>query len=129
MKKIIKAKAWFIMLSFIFVLAATFASQKTVAASNNDLPSSQFVVVIDAGHGGIDPGGIGISTKVKEADINLQISKKLENLLSAAGLTVIMTRETENGLYGIYTKNAAFQARIMAHHTILRKHIDKVGDI
>ena len=76
-----------------------------MAVTNNDLPSSQFVVVIDAGHGGIDPGGLGISTKIKEADLNLKISKKLEKLLCAAGLTVVMTRENENGLYGVYTKN------------------------
>jgi N-acetylmuramoyl-L-alanine amidase len=105
MKKQSKSKILFVVCAFICIFALTFTSQKTILVSGGDLPSSQFVVVIDAGHGGIDPGGIGISTKVKEADVNLQISKKLEKLLSAAGLTVIMTRENENGLYGIYTKN------------------------
>ena len=45
------------------------------------------------------------NTKVKEADINLKITKKLERLLCAAGMRVVLTRENENGLYGIYTKN------------------------
>ena len=105
MKKISKSKILIVAIAFTCATFFCFASEKTLAVSNNDLPSSQFVVVIDAGHGGIDPGGIGITTKVKEADINLQISKKLEKLLSAAGLTVVMTRENENGLYGVYTKN------------------------
>lgn len=105
MKKFSKAKIWFVVCAFVCAIVLTFTSQNAMAVTNNDLPSSQFVVVIDAGHGGIDPGGLGITTKVKEADLNLKISKKLEKLLCAAGLTVIMTRENENGLYGVYTKN------------------------
>ncbi len=41
----------------------------------------QFNVVIDPGHGGHDPGAIGING-TKEKDINLLISKKLFSLLS-----------------------------------------------
>lgn len=105
MKKIRKSQIWFITISFCLVIGLTIATQKTIQVSNTDLSSSQFVVVVDAGHGGIDPGGIGISTKVKEADLNLEIAKKLEQLLQSSGITVVMTRTDENGLYGVYTKN------------------------
>ena len=56
------------------------------------------VVVIDSGHGGNDPGKIGINGSL-EKDINLQIAKKLKAYLEASDVTVIMTRETDQGLY------------------------------
>lgn len=55
-------------------------------------------VVIDAGHGGFDPGKVGINGAL-EKDINLAIAKKVKTFLEAADVTVIMTRETEAGLY------------------------------
>ncbi|MGI5948124.1 MAG: N-acetylmuramoyl-L-alanine amidase [Lachnospiraceae bacterium] len=56
------------------------------------------VVVIDSGHGGNDPGKIGVSGQ-KEKDINLQIAKKLKSYLEAANVAVVMTRESDIGLY------------------------------
>lgn len=56
------------------------------------------VVVIDSGHGGNDPGKIGINGSL-EKDINLQIAKKLKAYLEASDVTVIMTRENDQGLY------------------------------
>ncbi len=57
------------------------------------------VVVIDAGHGGVD-GGAESADGVIEKDINLEIAVKLKEALEAADIRVIMTREDENGLYG-----------------------------
>lgn len=105
MAKIKKAQVLFAIISFVLIISLTIVVTRPMQVSNNDLPSSQFVVVIDPGHGGIDPGGIGISTKAKEADLNLSISKKLEKLCKAAGLSVVLTRQNENGLYRVYTKN------------------------
>lgn len=56
------------------------------------------VVLLDAGHGGVDPGKIAV-TGVKEKDINLQIALKTEKLLKKAGYEVVMTRESDSGLY------------------------------
>ena len=56
------------------------------------------VVVVDAGHGGHDPGKIGIN-KALEKDINLAIVKKLQYYLENDGVTVILTREGDDGLY------------------------------
>lgn len=54
-------------------------------------------VVIDSGHGGTDPGKIGING-VLEKDVNLKIAYKLKNLLEEQGIAIVMTRETEKGL-------------------------------
>ncbi len=56
------------------------------------------VVVIDSGHGGADPGKIGVSGQ-EEKVINLQIAQKLKSYLEAADIRVVMTRESDRGLY------------------------------
>lgn len=68
------------------------------SASTDTVPGHNYTVVIDAGHGGTDPGSIGYMSKMPEADLNLQISKMLEEKLKKAGIMVVMTRSDENGL-------------------------------
>ena len=53
----------------------------------------QICVVIDAGHGGDDPGKVGING-VYEKDVNLKIAKLVKLFLEANDITVVMTRET-----------------------------------
>ena len=60
--------------------------------------AENFVIVIDPGHGGNDPGKIGIND-VLEKDVNLAISLKLKDILEQNDCKVIMTRETDQGLY------------------------------
>ncbi|CUX37027.1 N-acetylmuramoyl-L-alanine amidase [Clostridium sp. C105KSO13] len=55
------------------------------------------VIIIDPGHGGRDPGKVGV-TKTQEKDLNLQISLKVKTMLEKQGIKVIMTREDDNGL-------------------------------
>lgn len=55
------------------------------------------VVVIDAGHGGVDPGAVGIN-KVLEKDVTLGVSKRLQSLLQQGGAKVIMVRDTDRDL-------------------------------
>ncbi len=62
------------------------------------------IVVIDAGHGGKDPGKIGIHNEI-EKDINLSIAYILKNKLIKSGFSVIMTRTGDEGLDSIYDKN------------------------
>lgn len=61
---------------------------------NNDLKPEDRLIVIDAGHGGHDPGAISV-TKKKEKDFNLAVSKKFNERLKALGYNTIMTRETD----------------------------------
>ena len=58
----------------------------------------RYTIVIDPGHGGNDPGKIGIND-VLEKDVNLAISLKLKEILEQNDCKVIMTREADQGLY------------------------------
>lgn len=71
--------------------------QKNAEKETNAQVSESAVVVVDSGHGGSDPGKVGINGAL-EKDINLKISKKVETYLKAENIEVIMTREDENGL-------------------------------
>jgi N-acetylmuramoyl-L-alanine amidase len=51
-------------------------------------------VVLDPGHGGMDPGCLGLAGQ-KEKDVVLDIALRLRKLLEAAGLKVVMTRESD----------------------------------
>jgi len=51
-------------------------------------------IVIDAGHGGNDPGAIG-RTGLREKVINLDIAKRLAKILKDDGFSVVMTRSTD----------------------------------
>lgn len=54
-------------------------------------------VAIDAGHGGDDPGKVGVNNAL-EKDINLEIAKRVKKLLEKKGVNVIMTREEDRSL-------------------------------
>ena len=56
------------------------------------------MILVDAGHGGIDSGMVGIEG-LKEKGINLEIAIKLKAVLEKRGFTVMMTREEDKGLY------------------------------
>ncbi|ODA42162.1 N-acetylmuramoyl-L-alanine amidase [Desulfosporosinus sp. BG] len=55
------------------------------------------VVVIDAGHGGVDPGAVG-KGKVLEKDVTLAVSKRLQALVQQSGAKTIMVREDDRDL-------------------------------
>ena len=66
------------------------------------------VIVIDAGHGGIDPGKIGIHGE-QEKGINLKIAEFLKTFLELDGYEVVMTRTEDGGLYDENTSNKKVQ--------------------
>lgn len=70
------------------------ASQK----SGNAVQGSKGIIVLDPGHGGDDPGMIG-GSGISEKTLNLIYAEKLKELLEQQGYEVILTRESENGLY------------------------------
>ncbi|GEK57733.1 hypothetical protein CHL76_01380 [Marinococcus halophilus] len=53
-------------------------------------------IVLDAGHGGSDPGAV--ANGLREKDINLETTKYLASKLRAAGANVVMTRESDKYL-------------------------------
>ena len=54
-------------------------------------------VVVDAGHGGMDPGKVSASG-INEKDVNLSIAIFLKEMLEKEGINVVMTRENDNSL-------------------------------
>lgn len=65
-------------------------------------------VVIDAGHGGADPGKVGINGAL-EKDINLEIARKLKIFLEQEDIEVILTRDSDTGLYDENASNKKVQ--------------------
>ena len=66
-------------------------------------PNLGLTIVIDPGHGGVDPGSIGRKSKITESELNLKISNKLSEYLNNGGFNVILTRTNADGLYGTYS--------------------------
>jgi len=59
-----------------------------------EVKQNKFLVVIDPGHGGPDPGAIGIGG-IRETDVVLEVSKIVEKLLTEKGVKVRLTRKNE----------------------------------
>ena len=95
--------------NYIAVFAVLTLTTCALLASLTDKPAAVSAkglsVVIDAGHGGIDPGVVGVDGQ-KESELNLQVAMYLKDCFESAGVTVIMTRTTEAGLYGENTKES-----------------------
>ncbi len=66
----------------------------TAAATTNPTKGRKPVIVIDAGHGGKDPGAIG-KNGTKEKDIVLRVAKKLKTRLDESGYKTILTRDKD----------------------------------
>ena len=64
----------------------------------NESSSDGLSIVIDAGHGGIDPGKVGINDAL-EKDINLALALKLRDKFSQDSIRIILTRDSDTGLY------------------------------
>ena len=58
------------------------------------VPRGRFKVVIDPGHGGPDPGAVGIGG-LRETDVVLDVCLQIARLLQARGVQVLMTRTSE----------------------------------
>jgi N-acetylmuramoyl-L-alanine amidase len=80
------------------------ASQSIV----EEKPEEKPCVVIDAGHGGADPGKVGVDGSL-EKDINLKIVQKLQKFLEMEDVQVFLTRESDAGLYDENASNKKVQ--------------------
>ena len=97
-----------LMLLCFYILSreAAITSGKLVNASKD--MSENKVILVDAGHGGVDSGMVGVDG-LKEKGINLKIAQKLKSVLTKKGFTVVMTREEDKGLYEENTQNMKAQ--------------------
>ena len=76
----------------------TYMTAKDVFEEVSVKGNKKYKVVIDSGHGGIDPGKVGVNGAY-EKDINLAIALYLKKELEDKDCEVVMTRETDTGLY------------------------------
>ncbi len=70
------------------------------------------VIVLDAGHGGFDPGAIGAGG-THEDELNLAVTRYLKAEFENFGIQVIMTREDENAIAGDKDSDMAERRRII----------------
>ena len=101
-----KKKMEILMTAVLLLTACLFAKEGAVIVESlrAEEKAKETCIVIDAGHGGIDPGKVGIND-AEEKVLNLQIARRLKALLESEGIKVVLTREDENGLYKEGTKN------------------------
>ena len=100
---------WFLMRYFLYTdenpaVAAKAAGVEVTdkehesGQGTQDSDTSGYLIVIDPGHGGVDPGMLGVNNTV-EKEINLAVSYMLKEELEAKGMKVVLTRTTDAGLY------------------------------
>lgn len=100
--KVIVIRKQYLLTAIIFLLALMslgyISLNKSKLVAVTYLPISNKIIVIDPGHGGVDPGAVS-KNGIKEDEINLKIALNLKRLIEQSGGVVIMTRETDKGLY------------------------------
>ncbi|MCT4594529.1 MAG: N-acetylmuramoyl-L-alanine amidase CwlD [Anaeromicrobium sp.] len=90
-----KRYVYLVVIMFILIGALLLISDKFVSTFKFNVSK---VIIVDAGHGGIDGGAVGKSG-TNESKINLEIALRLRELLEEQGIIVILTRDEDVGLY------------------------------
>lgn len=88
----------------LLVGAFFLAWQGAQTVTSNSAKTANTCIVIDAGHGGFDPGKVG-TNGVLEKDLNLEIALKLKTLFEKEGIDIVLTRDSDEGLYDSGSKN------------------------
>lgn len=81
------------------MLASIYEIKESSETVMKYMPVTNKVIVLDAGHGGIDSGTLSSDKTVVEKEINLLITHKIRELLESSGAHVILTREDDSSLY------------------------------
>lgn len=90
-------KLWTVVVVMFAVVVAATIRMNDSPVLNITGKNTKELIVIDAGHGGFDPGKVGTQNTL-EKDINLAIAKKVEKILRESGYTVYMTRMEDKAL-------------------------------
>ncbi len=107
----------FICILLLFCGMGVYFGVKSVVAKPNLCP----VVLIDAGHGGIDGGSVGKVSGVTESDLNLIYAKNLANQLKQMNISSVLTRNNNKGLYDSSAKNLK-RSDMSARKAIIEKY-------
>ena len=92
-----------IIFALVFIALASFVLSANSITSSTPKPS--ITIALDAGHGGIDGGTVGVATGKDENFLNLEYCLCLEKILESFNVKVVMTRTSLNGLYSPFAEN------------------------
>lgn len=99
----------YVIMGAMLVMTGYLAAERMAEfAMSKKAEEKPLCVVVDAGHGGDDPGKVGINGAL-EKEINLQIAQRVKRLLEMEGLRVVMTRADDEGLYDSGAENKKVQ--------------------
>lgn len=112
---------------FVFTLGIAILLDQNKTVPTVSLPVSGKTIVVDAGHGKPDEGAES-SKGTTEAETNLKIALKLQNLLEQSGASVILTRSDENAIYDLDTKTLR-QKKISDIHNRVKIGNESSADI
>lgn len=99
----------YIVTAVVFVLVAFWTEQTVATIAENAPVERGHIIIIDAGHGGIDGGAISCSGML-ESQINLMIALRLEDLCHLLGYETLMIRTEDVSIYTEGTTIAAKKA-------------------
>lgn len=111
---------------FIMVIVTTILCAIYIPVSNSLVRG---VIVIDAGHGGMD-GGVSYGNMI-EANINLENSRELKSILEDRGYKVVMTRDSTNSLAGKKSEDMKKRKDIILKckpDLVVSLHVNKYSD-
>lgn len=100
----------------ILVLAALVFISRTISkyVDSSQVKNEKMIIVLDPGHGGSDPGKIGVND-VEEKTVNLEIAGMVQKLLKKEKIEAVMTRKEDTmltGRDGQSTKVGDMKARV-----------------
>lgn len=104
---LMKKRSLELLMGMMLLVSFFLLSRETARAVESQRLERQRIL-IDAGHGGSDPGMVG-RDGIEEKTVNLSIALKLKEVLKADGFEVLMTREEDEGLYDETSQNKKVQ--------------------
>lgn len=96
-KKSLAGILFTLVIGYFVVYYATHNIEVYIPASTPNA-NSDIVIVLDAGHGGMDGGGTSVNGAL-EKDINLNILKKVRDMCETFGYNVVVTRDTDKSIH------------------------------
>ncbi len=106
----------------LMITATYFGSKAITSFYENDAIKTNSILIIDAGHGGVD-GGATSCTGVLESHINLQIALRLDDLMHLLGISTVMIRKED---ISVHTEGKTIAAKKISD---LRNRVKTVNDI
>ena len=114
----------------LILVAAVFAARFIASEAQPAVAGAGALkVVLDAGHGGMDGGAVGVNGTV-EAGLNLTVAKLIEAELTARGVEVVMTRSTDEALGDTKAADMAARGKLIAQpaDSVVSIHMNKFSD-